>query len=84
MRKVSVQRIIEVLSTVINDISFDEKKYDEDLSAIGIDSIAFIAIIVALEEEFDCEIPDEKLLVSEMNTVNKIYEILKELENQEV
>lgn len=48
---------------------------------MGMDSMEFVTIVVALEEEFDCEIPDEKLLISELNTVNKIYEVIKELGN---
>ena len=44
------------------------------------DSMTFIKIIVDLEEEFDCEIPDSKLLFSEMNTVNKIMQVLTEIE----
>lgn len=50
---------------------------NENLEELGMDSIAYIRIIVALEEEFKCEIPEEKLLISEMNTVSKIYEIIK-------
>ena len=41
------------------------------------DSISFIQTIVSLEEEFECEIPDSKLLISEMNTVNKIIDVLQ-------
>ena len=43
------------------------------------DSITFIQIIVKLEETFDCEIPDSKLLISEMDTVQKIFDVLQEL-----
>ena len=78
---ISIDKLIEVLSSVISDIYFDEISYDEDLSVMGMDSMEFVTIVVALEEEFDCEIPDEKLLISELNTVNKIYEVIKELGN---
>ena len=47
------------------------------------DSIAFIHIVVALEEEFDIEIPDEYLLLTEMNTISKIAEVISAtLDNQ--
>ena len=78
---ISIEKLIEVLSSVISDINFDEISYDEDLSVMGMDSMEFVTIVVAHEEEFDCEIPDEKLLISELNTVNKIYEVIKELGN---
>ena len=38
--------------------------------------------VVSLEEEFDCEIPDEKLLLLELNTVNKIYEVLTSIDTE--
>ena len=43
------------------------------------DPISFIQIIVAWEEEFDCEIPDEKLLITEMDTVQKMIGVLQAL-----
>lgn len=49
---------------------------DEELSGAGLDSITFIRMIVALEDAFACRIPDEKLQLGEMNTLNKIAEVL--------
>ena len=43
------------------------------------DSITFIQIVVALEEEFECEIPDEKLLITEMDTVQKMLDVLQSI-----
>ena len=50
---------------------------DDDLLELGMDSNKFIQIIVSLEEAFECEIPDEKLLFTEMNSVNKMLEVLQ-------
>ena len=47
------------------------------------DSIAFIHIIEALEEEFECEIPDDKLLINEMDTVKKIIDVLQTLYDEQ-
>ena len=44
---------------------------DSNLTDLGMDSFAFIQIIVAIEEEFECEIPDTKLLIMEMDTLKK-------------
>ena len=49
---------------------------EDDLLEYGMDSIRFIQIIVSLEEEFECEVPDSKLILVEMNTINKIYDVL--------
>jgi acyl carrier protein len=55
---------------------------DDDLLELGLDSIKFIQIIVSLEEAFKCEIPDEKLLLTEMNSVNKMLEVLRLVVNE--
>ena len=46
-----------------------------NLSLIHI-SITFIRIVVELEETFNIEIPDEFLLIPEMNTVEKMMNIV--------
>lgn len=77
MKEIAVEKIIEMLNTNIKNITITRQQVDEDLSDLGMDSISFIQTIVSLEEEFECEIPDSKLLISEMNTVNKIIDVLQ-------
>ena len=79
MKEITTAKVLEILNTSINKSSAITDDFDTDLSEIGVDSLLFIRIIVAIEEEFECEIPDEKLLISEMNTVNKIIGILQDL-----
>ena len=70
---------------VLNVVNFSERftitaeQLDQEFADLGIDSITFIQIIVGLEEEFECEIPDSKLLISEMNTVQKMIDVLQSL-----
>ena len=47
------------------------------------DSICFVKIIVSLEDEFECEIPDSKLLISEMNTAKKVIAVLNALHKED-
>lgn len=77
MKEIAVKKIIEILNSNIKNITITREQGDEDLSDLGMDSISFIQTIVSLEEEFECEIPDSKLLISEMNTVNKIIDVLQ-------
>lgn len=49
---------------------------DENLVELGVDSITFIRIIVELEELFEIEIPDEKLLITEISTIRKMVEVV--------
>lgn len=51
----SSQRYLENTETTF-------EQTEDDLSALGMDSIVFIRVVVALEEAFDIEIPDEYLL----------------------
>ena len=79
----------EVLETVNNCIramepenSIDEislAQINDDFTVLGIDSILFIYIIVSLEEAFKCEIPASKLLITEMNTIQKIIDELQKI-----
>lgn len=79
MKDITTAKVIEIFNACIDNAPINMDVMDNDLSAIGVDSLVFIKIIVALEEEFECEIPDEKLLIFEMNTVNKIIGILQDL-----
>ena len=80
MKEITVEKIIEILNANIENAEISQDTLDEDLSELGMDSITFIKIIVALEEEFECEVPDSKLLLGEMNTANKIFQILKDID----
>ena len=50
---------------------------------LGADSLDIVELIMAFEEAFDIEIPDEKLLLTEMNTISKMTEVISAvLDNQ--
>ena len=77
MKEVTVEKVIGILNA--EGIEIGDDKVEENLIELGMDSIKFIQIIVSLEEAFDCEIPDSKLLIAEMDTVEKIYDVLQGL-----
>ena len=76
MTEIAKERILEIVNSV-QDMEVTVDQCDDDLLELGLDSIKFIQIIVSLEETFECEIPDEKLLLTEMNSVNKMFEVLQ-------
>jgi len=78
MKKVIVDDIINIINSLEN-IKITNEQMDDDLSLLGMDSITFIQMIVALEEFYDCEIPDSKLLFSEFDTIRKIYNVISDL-----
>ena len=79
MKEISAAKVIDVINSNIEEISLTPEQLDVNLTELGMDSYAFIRIIVALEEAFDCEIPDSKLIISEMDTVEKIIAVLQEI-----
>ncbi|MFR1518921.1 MAG: acyl carrier protein [Clostridia bacterium] len=84
MKEVTKEKILEIVNTNIENGAITEEQYNNDLSELRMDSIRFIQIIVSLEEEFECEVPDSKLLLTEMNTGNKMYEVLTSIEPDSV
>lgn len=76
MKEITKEKILEIVNSV-QDMEATVNQCDDDLLELGLDSIKFIQIIVSLEEAFECEIPDEKLLLTEMNSVNKMLEVLQ-------
>lgn len=79
MKEVTIEKIIKILNANIENIEITLKDIKEDLTLLGMDSLSFVRIVVLLEEEFECEIPDSKLLISEMNTGEKIFNLLQKL-----
>lgn len=68
--------IISNIENIEEVIEINPTQLDDDLSELGMDSITFIRIIVALEELFEIEIPDEKLLITEIGTIRKMVEVV--------
>lgn len=78
MKEITVEGILCVINSLDN-IEISIEQLEDSLTNLGVDSISFIQIIVGLEEAFDCEIPDTKLLISEMDTVRKMFDVLQNL-----
>lgn len=76
MKEITKEKVLEIVNSA-QDMEVTVEQCDDDLLELGLDSIKFIQIIVSLEEAFECEIPDEKLLFTEMNSVNKMLEVLQ-------
>ena len=83
MKEVTIENVLTILNSMDN-IEITEEQIEDDLTDCGMDSITFIQTIVALEDEFDCEVPDSKLMLSEMNTIKKILDVLQALYNESI
>ena len=83
MKEVSTAIVLEIINRSEN-MEVSQEQLEDNLPALGMDSITFIQIVVALEEAFECEIPDEKLLITEMDTVQKMVDVLQSVyDNQD-
>lgn len=78
MKEITLMDVINVINKS-EKLNLSANQLEDNLSELGMDSITFIQIIVGLEEAFNCEIPDSKLLITEMDTVRKMYDVLREI-----
>ena len=63
------KKALEVIVSNLDAKLSGEILLDTDFASVGIDSITFIKIVVALEGEFDFEFDDEMLLITKFPTV---------------
>ena len=64
---------LKVVKDAIKDrINIDSIKYEDKLDELGLDSLDLVELIMALEEEFDIEIPDAD--EEKVATVNDVVE----------
>ena len=79
MNNISVEDVLQIINKTDENLNIKRDQIGENLLDLGLDSIKFIQMVVAIEEALDCEIPDSKLIMSEMDTVEKIMAVLTEL-----
>jgi acyl carrier protein len=70
-------RIIQLVNSTI-ETELNNENMEDDLVQSGMDSIKFISIVVALEEAFEIEYPDESLLIAQSNTLRKLVGIVSD------
>lgn len=68
--------IRQILREIVGEEAGKAGKND-DLRELGLDSVAFIQMVVALEDASGKEVDDEFLLLDSMNTIEKIEEALQ-------
>ena len=70
----------EIREMIANHINDNETIRDIDIDAelldAGMDSLAFIRLIVAIEDKYDFEFSDENLALCRSGTIRKLCEII--------
>jgi acyl carrier protein len=68
----------KIRATIASQLSIDEEEIKMEssfMNNLGADSLDIVELIMALEEEYDIEIPDED--VEKMATVSDVVEYIK-------
>lgn len=75
-------QIKNILADATGRDASDFADTQEDLYANGLlDSMATVSFLLALQDEFDIEVPVSEFDRSQWNTIDKIIERVKELQN---
>jgi len=71
--------ILNIILSNIGERATGDITMDASTSNIGLDSIAFIKIVVLLESEFDIEFEDDMLSINEFPTIKTIFEYIESI-----
>lgn len=74
----TLRRITEVIEKKL-DVSEVVISVDEDLKSVGINSLNFIKLIIAIENEFDIEFEDEYLDYNQYSSLKQLAEYVDKL-----
>lgn len=67
----------DIISFLVKEMNLHIETLDTDIILNNaIDSINFVNMVITLEARYSIEFPDEFLLLSELNTVAKISQII--------
>lgn len=73
-----IQKIIEIVTRNIGNEQCLTLEPNCNLSELGMSSMAFIQMVVEIEETFDIEIPDEKVMISQLGTLDQIINVVRD------
>ena len=76
--------IKRIAATIVNLTEPIEKiDVDAKFQNIGVDSLAFVRIVVEIENYFEMEFPIDKLSINEVGTLRKLCEVVCEVKKME-
>jgi len=72
------EKVIQFLvkEEMLADFEIVQDILDDDLETHGMDSFSFVKMLVAIEQVFNVEIPNEYLIYEKWDTINKIADSL--------
>ncbi|MCM3038994.1 acyl carrier protein [Paenibacillus motobuensis] len=67
-----------IVALVPLTVPIREVDIDTDFRMLGMDSLAFINLVTKIEDKFEIIFPDEKLIMEEASTIQKLSAIIVE------
>ena len=75
--------ITKIIEEIINFTeSIENIKNDTNLQNIGMDSITFVRVVVEIENHFEIEFPNEKLIITQAGTIKDLCQIVMEVRGE--
>lgn len=74
---------VRILEVVMDNMELKQLSLEAELKLLGMDSITFIKIVVAIEDEFGFEFEDEMLLSEKFPTVIALIDYVENMINPE-
>ncbi len=74
------ERIVQCIATTLkaDPEEIRDMSKDQNLSTAGMDSLNSIDIVLSIEENFGINFSDEELLLQNLNTINKLHQIVEQ------
>lgn len=69
-------KIIDIINSNVKEVSISEDQSDKEFISLGINSSEFKCIISEIEETYSIKIPDDKRMINQIGTINKIVDIV--------
>ena len=56
-----ISEVIQIVNEIVEEANVNGDMLTQDLREVGMDSIAFVKVIIEIEDRYDIEIPDKYL-----------------------
>lgn len=82
MKSENIATHVKAIMVQVLDLDIHPEQIDDELSLyssrIRLDSLGFLHLIIALEEEFGCQIDDEDVMEADLETVGSLIKLFED------
>ena len=77
MGKDYMSELKNALKNTTLNIDLDKIDPDKDLTLQGVDSFDYLMLLYTVQDYFRVEIPDDAMISGSLNTLNKIFDLVR-------